>query len=197
MGHGVHAGLGGLVGEEPNGADRGDRRNVDDTAAPLGAHHRQDVLASEKNALQVHGEDTIPGVFFEMGHARVAVPDAYVVVEDIDAAEALDASVRDPLAVLLPRRVRLEGDGLTALLCDQLASVFGRLEAPIYQQHPGPFACVEDRGGSPVPNRVAGRLASANNDRHFVFQSISHSVLLMFRIAEFTQGWGVDGYAEV
>ena len=90
--HLVHRGLGGGVADIGNAemADRGDRRDVDDRAAALPLHHRNDVLHGEERALQVDREHAVPVRLRHLDHAA-HFGDADIVVEHVDAAIGLEA----------------------------------------------------------------------------------------------------------
>jgi hypothetical protein len=71
-------------------ADRGDRRDVDDRAAALPRHHRDDVLHGKEGALEIDGEYTVPIGLRDLDHvSRLGDPD--IVVEHVDAAIGLEA----------------------------------------------------------------------------------------------------------
>ena len=70
--------------------ERDERGDVDDGAAAALEQVRDAVLAAEVDALRVHGLDAVPRVGLGLEDRRVvAGRDAGVVVEDVDAAEAL------------------------------------------------------------------------------------------------------------
>jgi hypothetical protein len=61
-GHLVHRGLGRGVADigDAEMTDRGDRGNIDDRAAALPRHRRDDVLHGEEGALEIDGERAVP-----------------------------------------------------------------------------------------------------------------------------------------
>src|SRR5712692_8992217 len=101
----IHSSLRRLVGEQADRADGGDRGDVDDDAASLLAHHWQDVLAGEKYALEIHGENAVPGFLGEVQRTAIARADADVVVEDVDSSVGAAAGFGEPAAIPITRDV--------------------------------------------------------------------------------------------
>ena len=113
----VHGRLGGVIGEVriAGPADRGQRRDVDDGAAALPQHVRNDGLrrAVDRAEIQFHrGLELLLGQLDRAAH----MGHAHIVVQDVDAAETRDG--------LRNRRfdgggigdVRRDRDGLAAFL---------------------------------------------------------------------------------
>ena len=71
-------------------ADRGDRRDIDDGAAALPRHHRDDVLHGEERAFEIDVEDMIPTRLRDVDDIA-HFGDADIVVEHFDAAIGLEA----------------------------------------------------------------------------------------------------------
>src|SRR5215831_16458384 len=71
-------------------ADRGDGGDVDDGAAALLLHDRDDVLHGEERALEVNGEDAVPFGLSHLHHIA-HLGNADIVVEHVDTAVSLHA----------------------------------------------------------------------------------------------------------
>ena len=104
-------------------ADRGDRGDVDDRAAALLGHHRNDVLHGEIRALEIDREDAIPARFAHLDDAA-DLGDADIVVEHVDAAIGLQARRHHRLDLGFAGNVGGECGRLAALAGDDLHGLF-------------------------------------------------------------------------
>ena len=119
--HLVHRRLRGAIGDVGNAemADRCDRRDVDDRAAALFLHHRDDMLHGEIGALEIDREDVIPARLVHLDDIS-HFGDADIVVEHVDAAIGLDACRHHRFYLGFARDIGGEGDCLAALLCNDI-----------------------------------------------------------------------------
>src|SRR6185312_10230287 len=105
-------------------ADRGDRGDVDDRAAALLLHHRNNVLHGEEGALEIDREHAIPLGFGDLDHAA-HLGDADIVVEHVDAAIGLQAGVNHRFDLAGARNVGGERGRVAALALDDADGLFG------------------------------------------------------------------------
>jgi hypothetical protein len=98
------------------------------------------VLAGKEHALEVHVEDLIPDLFFEMDRAAVAGPDPDVVVEDIDSPKVMFRGGSHRLTICFVGDVGLKYFGLAPLAAYQLLGLLGGLENSVDEQDARPLA---------------------------------------------------------
>jgi hypothetical protein len=172
-----HAGFRRFVGNVRIAAPGGHRRDVDDHAAALRAHDRQHAFAREHHAAQVDRRDAIERIGRDVLDRRIAAreADADVVVQDIDAS---------PRGVTIRHHARnrgLVGDigkpgaRNTTLGFDHRNRVARRFDAVIRNPDLGAFTREFDRRCTPVADRLAGCLSSADDDGDFVLQQHGRS----------------------
>src|ERR1051326_2605949 len=137
---GVVAGI-----RQPGVADRGDRGDVDDRAAALRRHDRDDVLHREKCALEVEGEHAVPLGLGQIDHAAEA-GDADVVVEHVDAAVGVAAGRDHGGDVGAAGDVGAERARLAALALDDGRGLFGSREVHVRAEYLGALAREGDGG---------------------------------------------------
>src|SRR5262245_37311167 len=113
-----------------------------------------------------------------MGHVGVPVSDANVIVQDVDPSKTIDTGLRQTLALILSRHIGLKGEGFAPLLSNHRPGILSRVEASVYQKHPRTLTGVDDSRSASITNRVTRCLSGADDDCHFAFESITHSVLL-------------------
>ena len=156
--HLVHRRLGGAVGDvgNPEMADRGDRRDVDDRAAALLLHHGNDVLHGEIGALEIDREDVIPARLVHLDDIS-HFGDADIVVEHVDAAIGLQARRHHRLDLGFARDVGGESGRLAALAGDDFDGLLGCRRIAIDAKH---LRALAREGGS---GRLA--IAPAGTDR--------------------------------
>src|SRR5207247_6091835 len=111
--------LGGGVGGEAARAERRNRRHVDDGAAARAPQGGDGVLGGQKHAVDVDGHQPAP-VLFALVDDGAAAADADVVVEEVEAAEAVEGGLDHGGAVGGLGDVGLEGEGLAAAGLDHL-----------------------------------------------------------------------------
>src|SRR5262249_36889219 len=141
---GVVAGIG-----QPGVADGGDRGDVDDRAAALRLHDRDDVLHRQERALEVDGEHAVPLGLGQVDHAAEA-GDADVVVEPVDAAVG-GAAGRDHRGdVGGAGDVGLKGARFPALAVDDARGLFGSRAVHVRAEYLGALAREGDGGGLAV-----------------------------------------------
>ena len=152
--HLVHRRLGRRIGDigDAEMPDRGDRENIDDRAAALCHHHRNDVLHGEVGALEIDGENAIPVRFRHVDHAA-GLGDADIVVEYVDTAIGLQAGATIAATSSAQRR-RLRSRRVAALASDDLGGLFGSGSIAIDAQDLRAFARKGHGGALPLPSRV-------------------------------------------
>ena len=151
--HADHGVLAGAVGRERrHRAEARAGRRVDDHAAAAAAaaaaavaHRRPDVLQAEPDALRVHGHHLVVDVLGVVEERRDDALDACVVVEAVDAAEALDRGVD---VALYLRRVADIGPA-TSVSAPSSAS------APSISSRPVPGRSTRTSEAPSRPKRVA------------------------------------------
>ena len=152
-----HRALRGRIGDlRRGGAEDGDEaRDVDHRAAAPLQQVRDPVLAAEEDAARVDGLHAIPRLGRGVQDRRVVVGrDPGVVVEDVDAAEALRRRVHHRLDVGLLRHVRLEREGVAGAESDRLLR---GLQVHVGGAHLGALLGEEDR-------RLAAHAAAGTGD---------------------------------
>src|ERR1700676_325059 len=119
--HLVHRGLAGAVANigDAEGGERGDRRDVDDRAAALPGHDRNDMLHRKKGAFEIDREYAVPFGLRYFDHAP-HLGDADIVVEHVDAAVGLQAGGHHRLDLGRPGHVGGERGGLAAFARDDI-----------------------------------------------------------------------------
>ncbi len=131
-------------------------RDVDDPAAP-GLLHVGDRRADHvEGAGQVDRDHLVPLAVADLLDGG-ALPDAGVVDEDVQAAEAVDGLVDHHLGLFLDGDVRCEGERFPTGLLDALCDELGRrpLEA-VVDGDPGPGAGQQLAAGAADAARAAG-----------------------------------------
>src|SRR5918997_42434 len=120
----VHGGFGGVIGgiRHPGVADRRDRRDVDDRPAALTFHDRDDVLHSEKAALEIDREHPIPGLLRELDHAT-DLGNPHIVIKYVDALVALKTSRHHGSHLVCLRSIGLESFGRASFAADNINSL--------------------------------------------------------------------------
>ena len=151
--------------------DRGDER---DRAAAALAHRRQRGLGHQQRAARVDAHDPLPGCEVDPLGPAVALADPDVVVEHVEAPEALGAGRDRGGAVLLARDVALEHLGRAALGGDRRGGVRGRCAVAVEQHHARALACEQQRGGAAVADLLARGLAGACDQRDLAGEAPGH-----------------------
>src|SRR5262249_2391000 len=165
--------LGRLVGDVGIGCDDGHRGDVDDGAALLLPHDRNDMLGGEDAALQVDRDAAVEGFFGDGEQLGVAAgqADADIVVQHVDPAPALHGVVDHRLDLGIFGDVGLAGGGDALFLGDQVDRLLRGGEVVIDTQHLCAFAREGERGGAAVADAFARALAGADDDGDLVFQT--------------------------
>ena len=167
-------GLRGVVGRIGNAgpADAGDRRDVDDRAAALNHHQRNDVLHGEEHALEIHRHDAVPLLLGQFDHAA-DLSDADIVVEHVDVAEVRDAGLHHRLDVVALCHVGAERQREAALARDDVRGLLRGRVIDVDAEHLRAFARAGYRGRLAVTPAGADR-AGADDQRDLVLQAVSH-----------------------
>jgi len=153
-------------------ADAGGRGDVDDRSASLLFHHRNDVLAPEKHALEIEVDLRVPGL---LGHldraARRRAPD--VVDEHVDPTIGLHAGVHHRGDVLGARDVaEMGGDG-SARFVHAFHGLAQPLGIAIHGEDLRAFLGEAHRGRASVAPARSDR-ARTGDDRDLAIQTARH-----------------------
>ena len=120
----------------------------------------------------------MPVLLGQRGGPGVAGADADVVVEHVDATEALEGGVGDPSAGVLVGDVGLEDLAGPALGPDHLGRLGRRGRSTVDGEHLGALPGEQQRRGPPVADRLAGGLTGAGHDGdpagQLAFTAIAH-----------------------
>ena len=106
----------------------------------------------------------LEGFLIQMHRSGVAVADADVVVQDVDALVGRHRRLGEGVAVGLGGDVGFEGLAVSALVADGYCRLLGRRQLTIDQHDLGPLASEENGRGAAVADRVAGSLAGSDDD---------------------------------
>jgi hypothetical protein len=153
--------IGDLRGAGP--ADAGGRCQVDDCAAPLGLHDRQDVLAGQEDAFQVEIDLRVPGFLAHLDRAAGGGT-ANVVDEHIDAAEAAVAISDHGVNGGIVGDIALRRGEAAAELGDARDGFLHRGEVAVGAEHPRSFLGEEHGGGAAIAPAGADRAGAADDD---------------------------------
>ena len=134
-------------------------------------HHAGDLLGQEEGGLEVDVQDSVPVVHGVGEEVAGAAGDAGVVVEDVDAAEALDGGCDQPIEVGQVRDVGLDGQRTAAGRLDLAGGLLGQLGAQVGDDDAGALLREAQR------NRAPDAPGGARDDRDLVGQT--HRCLLI------------------
>jgi hypothetical protein len=129
------------------------------------------MLAGHEHAFQVHRHQLVPNAGVHVDGLAVAFGAPDVVVQDVDAAVALDASGSDGGAVGLLRDVRPQHRSGAAVAGHRCPRGFRPLLVDIDQQQRRSLLREALCHGTAVAHGVAGHLAGADDDGHLALQS--------------------------
>ena len=160
--------------------DRGDRRNIDDRAAALPRHHRNDVLHRKERAFEIDREHAVPIRLRYIDHAP-HLGDADIVVEHVDAAIGIEACGDHRLDVAAPGRVGGKCGRLAALGRDDLDGLFRGRGVTIDAKNLRALAC-ESHGGRLAVAPSRPDRAGADHQRCLAFKPLHRRLLLSKRL---------------
>src|SRR5712691_475100 len=168
--------LGGVIARirQAGIADRRDRGDVDDRAAALRFHHRDDVLHGQERALEVDGEHAVPVGLGDLDDAA-ELGDADIVVDHVDAAVAVPAgSDHGGDLVGLGDVGAMRGRGAAFGLNDA-GGLRGSRRIDIDTKHARALAGEGHRRRLAVAPARPDR-SGAHHDRHFALEPIRHGM---------------------
>ena len=171
---GVDPGLRSLVRDRGHRADGTDRRDRDDGATSLLPHHGEHPFARNDDALQVDGDDSVPGSEFDLLGSIVAESDADVVVQDVDPPPLLAGSLDDAAELRLDGGVRSQRECRPAFAFDHPDGLLRRRAIAIDRDDPRTFTREQERHRAAVAEGVAGGLPGADHERHLARKAPTH-----------------------
>jgi hypothetical protein len=137
--------------------------------ATIPPHDRQRVLAGHDRAAQIDRRYPVEGLLGQFLERLVAAADADpdIVVQDVDAAPALDRGHHRRGEGRLAGHVGLEGNALAAFLHGQRRGLLGRGEIAVDREDPGALLREAEHRGAAVADALARALPGADDDRDF------------------------------
>ncbi len=133
------------------------------------------MLHGEEAALEVDREDAVPDLLRKLDYAA-DLDDADVVVEHVDAPEAIEAGGDRPLDIRGARGVGAERLRLAAFAPDDLDGLARSALVHVDAEDPSAFAGEEHGGGLAVAPAGADR-ARADHERRLAGEPSCHAVL--------------------
>src|SRR5579875_1697044 len=95
------------------------RRGNHNTPTALFLHHRDNVLTTEKNALQIYGLDPVP-ILYRCGHHRFRYLCGGIRKEHVDPAAAVEHALDCSAYLGITADVHLQGESIPLILPDAL-----------------------------------------------------------------------------
>ena len=127
------------------------------------------MLRHEEHRLDVDLHHATP-VLFALVDDGATAADADVVVEEIEAPEAIEGGLDHGRAIPRPREVRLHGDRLAGQPRDGLHGVLGERKLPVHHDHARAGLGEQDGGGAAIADTVTRRPAT-RHDRDLARES--------------------------
>jgi hypothetical protein len=163
-----------LVGDQRVGVlERSNRGDVDDRTALLPPHDRQRVLAGHDRAPQIDRRDPVVSFLGQFLDRLVAAADADpdIVVQNVDAAPALERRRHGRGQGRLARYISRKGYAFAAFLGRQRCRLFGRGEIAVDGEDAGALLREPQHRGAAVADAFAGALPGTNDDRDLSFEA--------------------------
>ena len=166
--------LGRDIGRHPRRRDQpGDRGCIDDGAALLLQHDRQDVAQSKEHALHVHPHHRVEHRFVVFGGRSNAALDAGIVVEAVDRAIGIERRLHVGLHVGGFGDVGRDEQRLAALLANDAGGAFTACRVAIHDDNLGTVPREANGGGTPDAIAGAGDQRDLALEVHGFLQCLS------------------------